>query len=348
MWRIDGAQLMQPLAGNPHFLVVDSHTMGEPTRVVVDGFPEVSGRTMIEKKNYIDAHYDDFRKIIMLEPRGHANMFGAVLMAPVHAEADVGVVFMDSGGYLSMCGHGSMGVASVLVDERMVPVTEPYTAITLDTPAGLVKTQVKVRNGHAEEVTITNVPCFLYRTDVTVPTEEFGDISVDIAFGGNFFALVNTDALPLDLRQDNIGRLIRTGMDILRKINEQETVHHPFLNIHSVDLVEFYGKADHPSATLKNAVVFGDCQIDRSPCGTGTSAKVAALYRKGELKQGELFVYESIMGTLFKARILKETKVGSIPAVIPQITGSAYITGVNWLVVDEDDPFKTGFRIKEN
>ncbi|KMO86648.1 proline racemase [Megasphaera cerevisiae DSM 20462] len=348
MWHTDSNRLIEPLMENQHFLVIDSHTMGEPTRIVVDGFPHVDGATMIEKKNYIHCHYDDYRRSVMLEPRGHANMFGAVLMTPVHKEADVGVIFMDSGGYKNMCGHGSIGVASMLVDEKLVNVTEPYTTVRLDTPAGIVTTRVKVENGHAAEVTITNVPCFLYRKGVSITVSELGTVTLDIAFGGSFFALVNADELKISLMPDNIGYLIKKGMEILHIVNEQEKVKHPCLDIDTIDLVEFYGKADDPQATMKNAVIFGDFQIDRSPCGTGTSAKVAALHRKGILKQNELFVYESIMGTLFKARIVRETMVGTIPAVIPQITGSAYITGVNWLIVDSSDPFKTGFQIRGN
>ncbi|MCH4179292.1 MAG: proline racemase family protein [Megasphaera sp.] len=347
MWQANCSRFMEPLAGNPHFLVIDSHTMGEPTRIVVNGFPPIKGRTMIEKKNYIASQYDDYRRTVMLEPRGHANMFGAILMEPVHEEADMGVVFMDSGGYLNMCGHGSIGVATVLVEENMVPVQEPYTKIRLDTPSGIVNTVVQVRQGRVIDVTITNVPCFVYRTGVTVSTAEFGPVQMDICFGGSFFALVRADDIGLDLQSQNISHIIRSGMEILNQVNKQEQVHHPFLDIHSVDLVEFYGQADNPQATMKNAVVFGNSQIDRSPCGTGTSAKVASLYRQGKLKQDELFVYESIMGTLFKARVTGETMAGPFPAVIPQITGNAYITGINWLVADAFDPFRTGFQLHE-
>ena len=318
--------------------------MGEPTRIVVNGFPHVPGDTMMEKKEYIAAYYDAYRQAILLEPRGHTNMFGAILMAPVHAQADAGVVFMDSGGYLNMCGHGSIGVATVLVDMQMVDVKEPYTDICLDTPSGLIRARVKVERGRAVEVTITNVPCFLYRTGIRVTVSSLGEISLDIAFGGSFFALVDADALGLSLQPENIRTIIDDGMDILQAVNAQEEVHHPLLDIHSVDLVEFYGHADVDGATMKN--VFGDRQIDRSPCGTGTSAKVASLYLRGKLKKNELFVYESIMGTLFKARVVADAKIEGMAAAIPQITGSAYITGINCLVLDKTDPFCHGFHIQ--
>ena len=348
MWHAKLNRLLEPLSGNQQFIAIDSHTMGEPTRIIIDGFPHAKGNTMMEKKQYITTHYDSYRKTLMLEPRGHSNMFGAILMTPVHKEADVGVVFMDSGGYLNMCGHGSMGVATVLVNEHMIHVTEPYTTIILDTPAGMVSTKVHVISGQAAEVTITNVPCFLYRRNVKIPLTDFGIITVDISFGGSFFALVNADTLNISLDPSNIKYLITKGMEILHTINSQEKIQHPYLDIHSVDLVEFYGKADTQKATLKNAVIFGNHQIDRSPCGTGTSAKVATLYHKGVLKKDEVFTYESIMGTLFKAKVIKDTKVGAFPAAIPQITGSAYITGRNTLRRKKNDPFKQGFQIKDS
>lgn len=322
--------------------------MGEPTRIILSGFPEILGSTMMEKKQYLAQNLDYLRRALILEPRGHADMFGAVITEPTQPEkADFGVLFMDSGGYLNMCGHGSIGVASVAVDRGLVSVTEPYTKVVLEAPAGIIETQVKVVNGKAVEVTITNVPCFLYRQDVPLELEIFGRMKLDISFGGSFFALVNADTLGLALETTNVPALVRTGMEILKKVNEQETVQHPYLDIHSVDLVEFYGKADKPEASLKNVVVFGDAQVDRSPCGTGSSAKVATLYQKGRLKMGEEFVYESITGSLFRARVCRETKAGSFHAVVPQVTGSAYVTGIQEIIIDPDDPLKYGFRLQE-
>ena len=338
----------QSEADSTRFYAIDSHTMGEPTRVILSGFPPLRGKTMMEKKQYLAEHLDYLRKALILEPRGHADMFGAIVTEPTRPdEADLGVIFMDSGGYLNMCGHGSIGVASVAVDEKLVPVTEPYTRVVLEAPAGLIETKVRVENGKAKEVTITNVPCFLYKAGVQVELQDFGPVTLDISFGGSFFALVNADKLGIALKPEAVSLLVRTGMEILQKVNQQERVQHPYLDIHTVDLVEFYGKADKPEATLKNVVVFGDGQVDRSPCGTGSSAKVATLYQKGRLRMHEEFIYESITGALFRAQVIRETMAGPYPAVVPQVTGSAYVTGRQEIIIDPDDPLKYGFSLQQ-
>jgi Proline racemase len=342
-----GRRLIQEEMDGKHFFAIDSHTMGEPTRVVLSGFPAIPGASMMEKKQYLSQNMDHLRRALVLEPRGHADMFGAVVTAPTKpGSADLGVIFMDGGGYLNMCGHGSIGVATTAVYRKLVEVKEPYTTIVLEAPAGLIETKVKVENGKAVEVTLTNVPCFLYKEHITLDIGGFGEIAFDLSFGGSFFALVDADRMNLPLTQRNVKELVRIGMEILEKVNRQEKVSHPYLDIHSVDLVEFYGRADNERASLKNVVVFGEGQVDRSPCGTGSSAKVAALYRRGRLKMGEEFVYESITGSLFRARVLRETKAGPFDAVIPQVTGSAYITGIHEIILDPDDPFKYGFQLR--
>ena len=326
--------------------VIDSHTMGEPTRIILDGFPEVSGNTMMEKKINLQNNFDYIRQAIVNEPRGHSDMFGAVIMKSTRQDADLGVIFMDGGGYLNMCGHGSIGAATVAVEQKLVPVEEPFTNVTLDAPAGLIHTRVRVVNGRAKEVSIVNVSAFLYLQDVEVNVPLLGSLKLDIAFGGNFFALVNSEDLQIDIIPQNLDRLVAAGIAIRDAVNKQIHVQHPTIaDIHSVDLVEFYGPARTEGAMLRNVVIFGKKQVDRSPCGTGTSAKVAALYAKGKLKLGEDFIYESIMGTKFKGRVLKETTVGNYKAVIPEITGRAYVTGINTLVFDDEDPFQDGFAL---
>lgn len=324
---------------------IDSHTMGEPTRIVYDGFPELSGETMMEKKNYLMEHYDFLRKALMLEPRGHRDMFGALLTEPVHKEADFGVIFMDSGGCLNMCGHGSIGTASMLVETGMVEVKEPYTEVVLDAPSGIIRTKVHVVNGKAVEVSILNVPAFLYMEDQTVEIQGRGEITFDISFGGSFFALVNAERIGLELEMENIEEITELGMELLKKINGSIKVQHPYLDIRTVDLVEFYSHTKNEKANMKNCVIFGDAQADRSPCGTGTSAKLAALYAKGELGLHQEFVYESITGSLFRGEAVKEMEVEGRTAIIPQITGSAYITGVNEWILDEEDPLEYGFLL---
>ena len=267
------------------FKTIDSHTMGESTRIIYDGFPELPGKTMMEKKQYLEKHYDKCREAIMLEPRGHRDMFGALLTEPVHEEADIGVIFMDSGNYLNMCGHGSIGVASMAVETGMVKVTEPYTEVVLDAPSGIIRTRVHVVNHKAVDVSILNVPSFLYKTNQIIETDKYGTIMYDISFGGSFFALVDADVIGLKLTIDNMKKITDLGMELRKKINETQDIQHPYLDINTVDLVEFYTRECSEKATMKNCVIFGGAQADRSPCGTGTSAKIAALYAAFNKKQ---------------------------------------------------------------
>lgn len=327
------------------FKTIDSHTMGEATRIIYDGFPDLPGKTMMEKKEYLIRHYDKYRKALMLEPRGHRDMFGALLTKPVHEEADVGVIFMDSGGCLNMCGHGSIGTASMLVETGMVKVQEPYTEVVLDAPSGIIRTKVKVQNGKAEEVSIRNVPAFLYKENLEIEVPGYGVVVCDISFGGSFFALVNAENLGIPLEMPNVELLTEIGMSLMKQINENVEIRHPYLDITTVDLVEFYGPSEREDADMKNCVIFGMAQADRSPCGTGTSAKMAALYARGELAAGEPFVYESITGSLFTGKVLKAVDVGGYPGIIPQITGSAYITGMNTWILDDEDPQEYGFLL---
>lgn len=327
------------------FTVVDSHTVGEFTRIVLSGFPKLQGDTMMERKNFLVNHCDHYRTALMLEPRGHHDMFGAILTEPVSKEADLGVIFMDTGGYLNMCGHGTIGSATVAVETGLVPVTEPYTEVVLEAPAGIIRTKVKVENGKAVEVTLTNVPAFLYKDNLSVVIDGV-TIPYCISFGGSFFALVDTTKLGYTLDAATVPALQKLGMKMLDKINKELSVKHPSLDITTVDLVEFYGPTPNPEkADMRNVVIFGEAQADRSPCGTGTSAKLATLYAHDAIKIGEEFRYESFTGSVFRGVIQGETSVGDFKAVVPQITGSAYITGMGTYVIDPTDPLKYGFSI---
>lgn len=327
------------------FTVVDSHTVGEFTRIVLSGFPELEGNTMMERKNFLVNHCDDYRTALMLEPRGHHDMFGAIVTEPISPEADLGVIFMDTGGYLNMCGHGTIGTATVAVETGLVPVTEPYTEVVLEAPAGIIRTKVKVENGKAVEVTLTNVPAFLYKDNLTVEVDGV-TIPYCISFGGSFFALVDASKLGCNIGPSAVPALQKLGMKMLEKINKEVQVQHPTLDITTVDLVEFYGPTPNPeNADMRNVVIFGEAQADRSPCGTGTSAKLATLYAWDEIKVGEEFRYESFTGSVFRGVIKEETTIADYKAVIPQITGSAYITGLGTYVIDPTDPLKYGFSI---
>lgn len=272
-------------------------------------------------------------------------MFGALLTQPVHEEADFGVIFMDSGGCLNMCGHGSIGAASMIVETGMVPAKEPYTEVILDAPSGLIRTSVHVVDGKAAEVSILNVPAFLYKENLVAKLPGIGDVHYDISFGGSFFALVNAREIGVTLELQNVKKLTEIGMKLRDEINRTVEIRHPYLDINTVDLVEFYDTTDNEKADLKNCVVFGDAQVDRSPCGTGTSAKMAALYAKGKMKPGDTFIYESITGSLFKGEIAQEVEIDGKNGIIPKITGSAYITGINDWILDDDDPLECGFLL---
>ena len=326
------------------FSAIDTHTAGEPTRVVVSGVPFLHG-SMADKRRQLQEEYDHIRTTLMLEPRGHADMFGAILVAPTHPEADLGVVFMDTGGYLAMCGHGSIGAVVAALATGLVPRQEPETTVLMDTPAGLVRARAEVEGDRVGQVSIENVPGFLYRDGVEIELPS-GSLQVDISFGGNFFALVPAERLGLSVELSDLPDLIRRGMEILAAINEQVKVVHPTEpHIDTVDLVEIYEERPEEGVDCRNVVVFGEAQADRSPCGTGTSAKMATMYAHGHLDLGEPFVNQSIIGTRFTGRLLREGAVGDFTAVVPEIAGKAYVTGLQQFVVDPGDPLKTGFHL---
>ena len=326
---------------------IDSHTAGEATRIVVGGIPNIKGNTMPEKKQYLEDHLDHIRTAIMLEPRGHNDMFGSVMTQPCDPDADFGIIFMDGGGYLNMCGHGSIGAMTVAVETGVVPMEEPVTKVVMEAPAGIIKGDVKVENGKVQSVSIFNVPAFLYKKDQEVELPGVGKVKFDISFGGSFFAIVHASQLGLKIEPKNAAKLTDLAMELRDIINRDIEIQHPTLeNIKTVDVVEIWDEPTNEKATYKNVVIFGQGQVDRSPCGTGTSAKLATLHARGELKEGEKFVYESILGTLFEGEIVVTTKVGEFDAVLPKITGSAYMTGFNNFLIDEDDPVKYGFILK--
>lgn len=322
---------------------VDSHTEGMPTRVVTGGVGRIPGATMNDRRLYAMEHLDGLRGFLMNEPRGHAAMSGALLQPPARDDADWGVVFIEASGFLPMCGHGTIGVATVLVETGMVEVTEPVTEIRLDVPAGLVIARVRVEDGRAVDVTIENVPSFVGRLDERIEVPGIGEITYSVAFGGNFYALVDLDevGLPFDrARQDDI---VRAGMAIMDAINEQAPPVHPVLDgANHVHHVEFIAPGSD-AVRSRHAMAIHPGWFDRSPCGTGTSARMAELHARGELALDTPFVNESFIGTEFTGRLVGETVVGDRPAVIPTITGRAWVTGLGQYLLDENDPFPEGF-----
>ena len=327
-------------------VVVDAHTNGEFCRMAMSGFPEPQGNTMIEKKHWMEENCDHIRTALMYEPRGHHDMFGGFFCEPVNPEAQFGVLFMDTGGYLNMCGHCSIGSVTVAIEAGIVEAHEGVNDVVFEAPAGLIRTKATVKGGKVESVTITNVPAFVYKENQKV-TVDGQEIEFTISFGGSFFALVDTTKLSIgEINAKTVPAYTALGMKMLDEINKTIEIQHPELDITSVDLVEFYGPTPNPDkATMRNVVIFGEAQADRSPCGTGTSAKLATLHHWGELAVGEPFYYESFIGTIFKGEIKEETKVADYDAVIPMITGSAYITGQGTYIIDQEDPLKYGFIV---
>ncbi|MEF9941615.1 MAG: proline racemase family protein [Lachnospiraceae bacterium] len=326
------------------FKVIDTHTVGEFTRVIFSGFPELKGDTMIERKHDLAKNHDKYRQALMFEPRGHHDMFGAYITEPVSKEADFGVYFMDTGEYLNMCGHGTIGSVTAIIESGLVPAVEPYTEVVLEAPAGIIRTKAEVKNGKVVSVTLTNVPAFLYKENLTTVIDG-KEIKYDISFGGSFFALCDITQLGMNVEPKTIPALTDFGMKLMENVNKEVEIQHPTLDITTCDLSELYCPTTTPGCDMRNVVIFGDKMADRSPCGTGTSAKLGYLYAKGEIGVGEKYVYESFIGSRFTGVIKEETTVGDFKAVIPQITGSAYVTGEATYVIDADDPLKYGFQV---
>jgi proline racemase len=314
---------------------VDSHTEGMPTRVVTAGVEPIPGATMLDRKLHFESEMDDLRLLLMREPRGHSAMSGAILQPPTRADADWGVLFIEVSGCLPMCGHGTIGVATVLVDTGRVEVTEPETVVRLDTPAGLVEARVAVDGGRARSVTLRNVPAFLYERD-----RRAADIVCDIAFGGNFYALVPV----ADVDPARAHEYIEHGAEIMAAINERPPVHPEDPRISGCRHVVFHAPG-RDGADARNATSIHPGWLDRSPCGTGTSARMAQLHADGKLAIGQPFVNESIIGSRFTGRLVGETRVGELPAVVPEITGRAWVTGRGDYVLEPDDPFPAGFAL---
>jgi proline racemase len=324
---------------------VDSHTEGMPTRVVTGGVGVLPGTTMFERRQRFLAERDNLRTLLMYEPRGHASMSGAILQPPTRPDADFGVLFIEVSGCLPMCGHGTIGVATVLVETGMVKVVEPETVIRLDTPAGLVTTRVRVSDGHAESVTLDNVASYCHALDQVVDVEGYGPVRYDIAYGGNFYAIVQLAELGIPFERAEKQRLLDGGLAIMDAINKQNPVVHPEnpeIDVcHHVYLEAPGSTAEHS----RHAMAIYPGWFDRSPCGTGTSARMAQLHARGLLPIGQDFVNESLIGSRFIGRILDQTTVGDRPGILPSISGRAWVTGTAQYMLDPSDPYPAGFTL---
>ena len=327
-----------------YLAAVDSHTEGMPTRVITGGVGPIPGATMLERKLHFEAEMDDLRLLLMREPRGHPAMSGAILQPPTREDADWGVLFIEVSGCLPMCGHGTIGVATVLVETGMVEVHEPETVVALDTPAGLVRARVTVEGGRARAVTLRNVPSFLLARDRVVELDGV-PVAYDMAYGGNFYALLPAESLGLEVGPEHADALIARGLALMAAINGSDAPVHPAdARIAGCRHVVFHAPGAD-GAAARNATAIEPGWLDRSPCGTGTSARMAQLHARGELALGEDFVNESVIGTRFTGRLIEETSVGGVPAVVPEVTGRAWITGMGQYLLDADDPFPAGFAL---
>lgn len=327
---------------------VDSHTEGEPTRIVTSGFGQVPGHTMFEKRQYIEEYLDHLRGFLMCEPRGHNAMNGAILLTPTDPQADLGVVYIDVDGYLPMCGHGTIGTCTVAIETGLVAAVEPLTLVTLDTPAGRVTAEATVQNGRVKKVKIHNVPSFLYRKDVKVDVPGIGPIQLDIAYGGNFYGILPAEQIGLTVQESNAQALIDAGMKIMEAVGKQVPLQHPLnADIDEIKHTLFTGPASKVGTHARNAVVIAPGVLDRSPCGTGTSARMAQLFGRGQLALHQDFVHESITRTLFTGCLVEQVPLTpEMTAVIPTIEGRAWITGFQQFVLDPEDPFPAGFVLK--
>jgi 4-hydroxyproline epimerase len=328
------------------FFCIDGHTCGNPVRLVAGGGPRLDGATMMERRAHFLAEYDWIRTGLMFEPRGHDVMSGSILYPPTRPDCDVAILFIETSGCLPMCGHGTIGTVTFAVEHGLVRPKTPGV-LRLDTPAGLVVAEYQQRGDYVEEVRITNVPSFLYAEGLTVDCPELGEISVDVAYGGNFYAIVEPQQNFRDMADHSAGQLIAWSPVVRQRLNEKYTFVHPGNpDINRLSHMLWTGAPTHPEAHARNAVFYGDKAIDRSPCGTGTSARMAQLHAKGKLKAGDAFVHESIIGSLFKGRVESETQVADREAIIPSIGGWARVTGLNTIFIDERDPFAHGFIVK--
>ncbi len=330
---------------NHTFQCIDGHTCGNPVRLVAGGGPRLDGATMTERRAHFLAEYDWIRTGLMFEPRGHDMMSGSILYPPTRPDCDVAVLFIETSGCLPMCGHGTIGTVTMAIENGLVTPKEPGR-LRLDTPAGLVVAEYRQEGRFVEEVRLTNVPAFLHSEGLTAEVEGLGEITVDVAYGGNFYAIVEPQPNFRDMADFSAGELVGWSPKLRAALNAKyEFVHPENPAIRGLSHILWTGAPKHPEATARNAVFYGEKAIDRSPCGTGTSARMAHWAAKGRLKVGDAFIHESIIGSLFRGWVEAAVKVGDRDAIIPSIGGWARQTGFNTIFIDDRDPYAHGFTV---
>jgi 4-hydroxyproline epimerase len=327
------------------FQCIDAHTCGNPVRLVSGGVPFLEGKNMLEKRQYFLDNLDWIRKGLMFEPRGHDMMSGSMLFPPHDPENDFAVLFIETSGCLPMCGHGTIGTITIAIEEGLIQPKTPGF-LRMEAPAGLVLVEYRQEGKKVKSVKLTNVKSFLAAEGLEIETEELGKLTADVAYGGNFYCIVDPQENFPGLEHYKAEQLISMARNLRQKMNEKyEFVHPEHAQIRGLSHVLWTGTTLDQTSTARNAVFYGDKAIDRSPCGTGTSARMAQWHAKGKLKKGEPFVHESFIGSKFTGIVEEETQVGEIPAIIPSIEGWAVITGYNTIFLDDEDPYVHGFQV---
>lgn len=331
--------------GRSIFSCIDGHTCGNPVRVVAKGGPELIGNSMSDKRQHFLQEYDWIRKGLMFEPRGHDMMSGSILYPPADPINDCGVLFIETSGCLPMCGHGTIGTVTIALEEGLIqPKTEGQ--LRLETPAGLVKIAYSKEGDKVTSVKLTNVKSFLASEKISVNCPELGEIIVDVSYGGNFYAIVDPQSNFAGIQDYSADQLISWSREIRKELNNHHSFVHPEdSTINGLSHLLWTGETLAPGSTARNAVFYGDKAIDRSPCGTGTSARMAQWHAQGKLKKGDEFIHESIIGSIFTGRIEEETTLIDRPAIIPSIEGWARVHGYNEIIIDDDDPYAHGFQV---
>jgi proline racemase len=326
---------------------IDAHTEGEPFRVITGGFPELPGESILARRRYAKKNLDHLRTALMWEPRGHADMYGCIVTPPVTPQADIGVLFMHNEGFSTMCGHGIIGITTVALETDLLPMTSPETTIKIDTPAGLVTAHARVDEGRVQSVYFHNVPSFVLVLDETVEVPALGKVRYDIAFGGAFYAFVQAEEVGVTCTPKDFRPLIEKGMAIKRSVMATRPIPHPF----EEDLSFLYGTIFigpplAEGAHSRNVCIFAEGEVDRSPTGTGVSARLAIHHARDEIDLNEPIVIESIIGSRFTGRVAETTTFGPYPAIIPEVEGTAHITGCHQFLIDATDPLRDGFVLR--
>lgn len=326
---------------------IDAHTCGEPLRIITSGLPPIEGDTILEKREFVLKHYDYLRKMMMLEPRGHSGMYGCIIVPPVTEDGDFGVLFTHNEGLSSMCGHGIIAVTKVAIETGMIPAENGVKVVKIDSPAGRITAYADLKDGKVEQVRFQNVPCFVYEKNVKVDVDGIGEVTGEVVYCGAFYVYLDVNQVGLKVNPKNAEELVRIGMEIKNKLASKMEFKHPTSGVNWLYGTIFYEplRRENKELYTKNICIFAEGQIDRSPTGTGTGGRVALHYSKDEMNKEDILINSSVIDTTMEAKIIEDTKVGEYDAVITEVSGTAYISGFNQLVLDPEDPLPEGFRI---